>query len=120
MRGLTGTAVTRRGLGGALRGECFLSLEAVSVLTALSLTAWSVPVPKVSESARGGKAGLEANVPSACGKSDSRRVNEKQTPSAGSCSAKKICTVQGFLCYPVKTCYILASLSVTPGKMVPV
>lgn len=53
MRGLTGTAVTRRGLGGELRGECFLSLEAVSVLTVLSLTAWSVPVPKVSESARG-------------------------------------------------------------------
>lgn len=55
MRGLTETAVTWRGLGGALRGECFLSLEAVSVLTALFLTAWSVPVPKVSESARGGK-----------------------------------------------------------------
>lgn len=68
----------------------------------------------------GGKAGLEANVLSACGKRDSRRGNEKQTLSAGSCSATKICTVQGFLWYPVKTCYNLASLAVTPGKMVQV
>ena len=54
---------------------------------------------------------------SACGKSDSRGVNEKQTLSTGSCSAKKFCTVQGFLWYPVKMCYSLATLSVTLRKM---
>lgn len=72
-------------------------------------------MPKVSENAR------EESWPGgqcACGKSDSRRVNEKQTQSTGSCSAKKICTVQGFLWYPAKTCYNLASFSLTPGKMV--
>lgn len=67
---------------------------------------------------QGRKARLEANVRSARGKSDSRRVNEKQTRSTGSCSAKKFCTVQGFLWYLIKMCYHLATLSVTLGKAV--
>lgn len=65
---------------------------------------------------RGGTARLQANVQSAGGKSDRRGVNGKQTRSAGSCSAKKFCTAQGFLWYPIKMCYNLATLSVTPGK----
>lgn len=65
---------------------------------------------------QGRRASLGADVQSACGKSDSRRVNEKQTLSTGSCSAKKFCAVRGLLWCPIKTCYNLATLSATLGK----
>lgn len=79
----------------------------------LPLTAWHVALPELWRHARGKQAWrVMCRVPV-------ERVTAeelmKSRLSTGSYSAKKYCTVQGFLWDPIKMCSNLATLSVTPG-----